>query len=119
MLHDDVDLVLRNVRPWGGDQSDVLVTGGRIAAVVPTGSPAPAGAAVVDGYGHLALPGLVNAHAHVDKSWWGRPWESYGGAGGTQGRIAHERARHDAGADARRRGPRGRAPGYPRRPRSR
>lgn len=51
---------------------------------------------IVDGRGLLALPGLVNAHAHVDKSWLGLPWESYGGEATTQGRIAHERERRDA-----------------------
>ncbi|MBM7801898.1 cytosine/adenosine deaminase-related metal-dependent hydrolase [Curtobacterium luteum] len=105
MLRDDVDLVLRSVRPWGGDPADVHIAGDRIVAVEPSGvgggvrsvgSIAAAGVTVVDGSGLLALPGLVNAHAHVDKSWWGRPWESYGGEGGTQGRIAHERARRDA-----------------------
>ena len=32
----------------------------------------------------------------MDKSWWGRPWVSYGGEATTQGRIAHERAERDA-----------------------
>lgn len=50
---------------------------------------------VVEGSGLLALPGFVNAHAHVDKSWWGKPWVSYGGEATTQGRIAHERAHRD------------------------
>lgn len=50
---------------------------------------------VLDGRGLLALPGFVNAHAHVDKSWWGKPWVSYGGEATTQGRIAHERAHRD------------------------
>jgi cytosine deaminase len=48
-----------------------------------------------EGRGLLAIPGIVNAHAHVDKSWWGLPWQSYGGEGGTDGRIRHERARRD------------------------
>jgi len=26
---------------------------------------------VVDGRGHLAIPGLVDAHAHLDKTLWG------------------------------------------------
>lgn len=43
----------------------------------------------------LALPGLVNAHAHLDKSWWGLPWQSYGGEGGTDGRIRYEREHRD------------------------
>jgi len=49
----------------------------------------------LDGQGLLALPSIVNTHAHIDKSWWGLPWQSYGGEGGTDGRIRHERARRD------------------------
>lgn len=89
------DLILTDVRPWGAAPVDLLVTGGRIEAVVPAGTGGPAGEQL-DGAGLLALPGLVNAHAHVDKSWWGRPWVSYGGQQTTQGRIAHERAERDA-----------------------
>ena len=91
--------LLRDVRPWGGERVDLHVADGRVAAVTPhdPAAPAPSGAAagVVDGKGLLALPGLVNAHAHVDKSWWGKPWVSYGGEATTQGRIAHERAHRD------------------------
>src|SRR5690606_37859674 len=50
---------------------------------------------VIDGGGTLALPGFINAHAHVDKSWWGQPWVSYGGEATTVGRIAHERAERE------------------------
>ncbi|MFE4466353.1 amidohydrolase family protein [Oerskovia sp. NPDC056781] len=95
--------VLRNVRPWGGDPVDLHVTDGHITRVTPH-SPTEAGArqgrtapapGEVDGRGLLALPGFVNAHAHVDKSWWGKPWVSYGGEATTQGRIAHEREHRD------------------------
>jgi cytosine deaminase len=96
--------LVRDVRPWGGAPVDLHLDGGVITAITPAG-PSPAGAAevdggrvdgdVVDGRGLLALPGIVNAHAHVDKSWWGLPWQSYGGEGGTDGRIRHERARRD------------------------
>ncbi|WP_348788999.1 amidohydrolase [Leifsonia sp. NPDC080035] len=86
--------LLRNVRPWGGAASDVLIEGGRIAAVEPH-LPARPSDDAIDGRGLLALPGFVNAHAHLDKSWWGRPWVSYGGEATTQGRIAHERAHRD------------------------
>jgi cytosine deaminase len=75
--------------------ADLVLRDGVIASVTPAGGPLPDGAEVVDGAGLLALPGLVNAHAHVDKSWWGRPWVSYGGEATTQGRIAHERAERD------------------------
>ncbi len=67
---------------------------GTISAVRPAAE-AETAASEVDGRGLLALPGLVNAHAHVDKSWWGRPWQSYGGESTTEGRIRHERARRD------------------------
>ncbi|MGO2021523.1 MAG: cytosine deaminase, partial [Brachybacterium tyrofermentans] len=88
--------ILRSIRPWGHDPADLLIDGDTVAAVLPPGGEAPEGAEVIDGRGMLALPGLINAHAHVDKSWWGRPWVSYGGEPTTQGRIAHERAERDA-----------------------
>lgn len=89
-------LVVSHVRPWGAEPSDVVVTDGVVSAVVPAGTAVvPPGAEHVDGRGLLALPGFVNAHAHVDKSWWGQPWVSYGGEATTQGRIAHERAERD------------------------
>ncbi|MEV8238622.1 amidohydrolase family protein [Microbacterium testaceum] len=86
---------LRRVRPWGGDPVDIAMDAGIIAAVTPAGS-APIGVREFDGRGLLALPGIVNAHAHVDKSWWGLPWQSYGGEGTTEGRIRHERAEREA-----------------------
>lgn len=88
-------LTLRDVRPWGGAPVDVRITGSRIEAVTPAGTTQPGGP-VRDGAGALALPGFVNAHAHPDKSWWGRPWVSYVGEPGVSGRIAHERAHRDA-----------------------
>jgi len=90
----DTDLVISDVRPWGGEPRDLVVSGGTITDVVPAGT-APTAARVVDGRGRLALPGVVNAHAHVDKSWWGLPWQSWDGEPGVAGRIAHERARRD------------------------
>lgn len=83
---------LANVRPWGGDAVDIDVDGTVIGAIHPHGHAPRHEGVVVDGQGLCALPGIVNAHAHVDKSWWGLPWQSYGGEGGTDGRIQHERA---------------------------
>lgn len=85
---------LRRVRPWGGDPVDIAMADGIITAITPAGT-APIGVREFDGRGLLALPGLVNAHAHLDKSWWGLPWQSYGGEGSTEGRIRHERAERD------------------------
>lgn len=88
------DLVMHNVRPLGGAPIDLLIAGDRIESMAPADT-GRAGTEV-DGRGFLALPGLINAHAHVDKSWWGKPWVSYGGEATTQGRIAHERAQRGA-----------------------
>lgn len=85
---------LRRVRPWGGEPVDIAIADGTITAITPAGT-APIGVREFDGRGLLALPGIVNAHAHVDKSWWGLPWQSWGGEPGTDGRIRHERARRD------------------------
>jgi cytosine/adenosine deaminase-related metal-dependent hydrolase len=63
-------LLLTDVRPFGGPSRDLLVVDGRIARVGER-LEAPEGAAVVDGRGHLAIPGLVDAHAHLDKTLWG------------------------------------------------
>ncbi|MFB7460075.1 amidohydrolase [Streptomyces sp. NPDC056188] len=89
------DLTLTNVRPWGRAAVDIVVSDGKIRDLVPAGAAGEPGERV-DGGGLLALPGFINAHAHVDKSWWGRPWVSYGGESTIAGRIAHERAERDA-----------------------
>lgn len=59
------------VRPAGGETTSVLVRDGRIQAL---GVPAPEGVPVVDGGGALLLPGLIDAHAHLDKTLYGMPW---------------------------------------------
>ncbi len=66
------DLLLRNVRPMGQVATDILMRGGRIAAL--GAHLAAPGAAVEDGGGLLALPGLVEAHTHLDKSLLGMAW---------------------------------------------
>lgn len=58
------------LRPVGGRlavdaRQDILIDGQRIAAVQPSGRPLDPGVNVVDGHGLLAIPGLMNTHAHV------------------------------------------------------
>lgn len=64
-------LLLRNVRVLGAPAADLLLLDGRIAA---PGAPAPPGVPVLDAGGRLALPGLVEAHTHLDKSLLGMTW---------------------------------------------
>ncbi len=89
------DLILTDVRPWGQSRVDVLIDDGVITELRPTTGAVEDGTEHLDGRGLLALPGLVNAHAHVDKSWWGRPWVPSAGADTVPARIAHERAERD------------------------
>jgi cytosine/creatinine deaminase len=67
------DLFIRNARPMGGPAADILIQGGSIAAIGPNLA-APAGVAVEDAGGRVAIPGLVDAHTHLDKSLLGYPW---------------------------------------------
>ncbi|NEI74417.1 amidohydrolase family protein [Rhizobium lusitanum] len=88
----DRHYTLTNVRPWGADPMDIVIEGERIADIRPaTASP---GASDVDGGGLLAVPGFINTHSHVDKSWWGKPWVSYTYSDHptVEGWIANERA---------------------------
>ncbi|HEY1228730.1 MAG TPA: amidohydrolase family protein [Ramlibacter sp.] len=66
------DLLLRNIRPYGAEARDLLVRGGRIAGIGRF-EPEP-GMPVEDGGGAIAIPGLIDAHTHLDKTTWGMPW---------------------------------------------
>ena len=59
-------LLLQRVRPLGGPCVDVLVSAGMIQRMEPGIAVDPAMVEIYDGQDHLLLPGLVNAHAHVD-----------------------------------------------------
>lgn len=65
-------VLIRSVRPWGGEPADILVEAGRIAAIGP--SLAAAATREIDGAGRIAIPGLVEAHTHLDKNLLGLPW---------------------------------------------
>lgn len=66
------ELLLRDVRPYAQGRVDILLRDGRIARI-GAGLDAP-GAQVEEGGGRIALPGLVEAHTHLDKSMLGLPW---------------------------------------------
>ncbi len=67
------DLMIRDVRPLGGEPVDVLIEDGLIARIAPGLNPPPA-ATIEHGHDTLLLPGLVEGHAHLDKTLWGGPW---------------------------------------------
>ena len=67
------NLLLKNVRPMGGDALDVLVVDGIIQQMQPNITP-PDNTEILVGNNQLILPGLVNAHAHIDKNLFGLSW---------------------------------------------
>jgi cytosine deaminase len=85
------DLLLRSVRPYGrdGDPVDVLVRDGTIARI-EAGLEAPS-VETFDGQGDLVLPGLVDAHAHIDETLWGQPWRPHSAGDGLASLIENER----------------------------
>lgn len=88
-----MNLVLRNVRPGGGDPTDVLVRDGRIAGFGAADADLPADVPVEDGGGALLLPGLVDAHCHLDKTLWGLPWAPNTSGSVLADRISNEQRR--------------------------
>lgn len=50
---------------YSGGDAVVLVEGGRVAAVLPSGSAVPAGCEVVRYEGATLLPGLIDGHVHL------------------------------------------------------
>lgn len=66
-------LLLRNIRPYAGAPTDMLIENGKITKIAPNLT-VPPGIPLEDGRGEIVLPGLVEAHTHLDKSLWGQPW---------------------------------------------
>lgn len=88
------DLLLRNVRPFAGAECDLLIRDGRIAGVGRY-EPEP-GMPVEDGGGAIAIPGLIDAHTHLDKTTWGMPWHENNRGAALRGRIDFEREQRNA-----------------------
>jgi cytosine/adenosine deaminase-related metal-dependent hydrolase len=61
-------MILKNLRPMGGDLTSLNIVDGRFAA------DAPDGAQVIDCGGRILIPGLIEAHTHLDKSLLGMSW---------------------------------------------
>jgi cytosine deaminase len=91
------DVLLRGVRPPDGERTDLLIRAGRIAAR-GAGLDAPNGATIIDAGGRLLFPGLVDAHAHLDKSLLGLGWRRNEVGPAIMDKIEHERAVRREGA---------------------
>lgn len=81
----------------GTGRTDLLVRNGCIEAV---GTLLPASypdAEILDATGCWVIPGLIEAHCHLDKTLWGGPWVADRGAATIAGRIALGARNHDLG----------------------
>jgi adenine deaminase len=74
MARTPADLLITNVRLANvitGEiyPADIAIYGGKIAAIEPPGTePAREARQVIDGQGRLAVPGLVDAHLHIEST---------------------------------------------------
>jgi cytosine/adenosine deaminase-related metal-dependent hydrolase len=86
-------LLLRGGRLWGRDEpADIVVEDGVIAAIGSAVS-VDADAEVLDVADCLVLPGLVDAHCHLDKTLYGGPWVPHPTGDALADRIGTERRR--------------------------
>ena len=84
------DLWLRNARlPSSEANVDIVIRAGRIDTVggPPVGWDGPS----LDARGGLVLPGLVDGHAHADKTLWGLPWRPHSAGAELAALIENER----------------------------
>lgn len=91
-----MSLMLRNARLADGRTADLLLAEGRIAGIGETGTLAAGDAEATDLSGQLLLPGLVEGHIHLDKTFLGLPWMPHLSGGSVPERIeAEKRLRRD------------------------
>lgn len=83
------NLLLRNVRPYGRANCDLLIRDGLIVGLGHF--EADPGMSVEDGGGAIAIPGLIDAHTHLDKTTWGLPWHENNRRAVLRERIDFER----------------------------
>jgi len=84
-----VDLLLRGGEPWGRGRSvDILVRDGTIERMEPDLDAREA--QVLDVSGRLVLPGLVDAHCHLDKTLFGGPWVPHSAGDTLAERISND-----------------------------
>ncbi|WP_028219763.1 amidohydrolase family protein [Paraburkholderia oxyphila] len=85
------DRVFVNAVGADGQSLNLTVRDGRLVTL-GTGRPETGGAEVIDLQGHLVLPGFVDGHIHLDKSFVGDRWRPHRVAATLRERLADEKA---------------------------
>ena len=75
----------------GGALGDVLIGAGRITRIGRQLSVSDVEVPVADGGGGILLPAFVDAHMHLDKTFWGEPWRPHSAGPTVADRIENER----------------------------
>lgn len=84
------EVLLKNVRPMGKDTTDVFIQDGRIKEIGAIVLPSPS-AKIIDCGSQLMIPGLVEAHTHLDKNLLGMGWRSHQAGPSLKEKIETER----------------------------
>ncbi|MFD4969718.1 amidohydrolase [Streptomyces sp. NPDC058424] len=84
-------MLIRDVRPWGGERSDVELAGDRIAAIRPHDPAAQPAGEVVEGRGRLLLPSFSDVHVHLDSTRIGLPFRPHTGGPGVWTMMLNDR----------------------------
>ncbi|TCT04518.1 amidohydrolase [Paralcaligenes ureilyticus] len=71
-----------------GARADMLIRNGVIDSVAPSIDPAEVPGEVIDAADCIVIPGLVEAHCHLDKTLWSGPWLAERSASTIAERIA-------------------------------
>jgi cytosine deaminase len=87
------NLLIRDARLVDGGRFDVSVVDGRIEALTPVHARTTSSASfqTIDCGGDLLVPGFVDGHIHLDKTFVGLPWMSNEAGLGIAERVAYER----------------------------
>ncbi|MET0219221.1 MAG: amidohydrolase family protein [Tardiphaga sp.] len=88
-----IDTLYTQARFADGSVNDMAVADGRIAAITPSGSNAPA-SETIDLGNALVVPGFVEGHIHLDTSFYGDEWKPHIPC--TDGFDVHERVAFQA-----------------------
>ncbi|MFB7112971.1 amidohydrolase family protein [Streptomyces sp. NPDC056291] len=84
-------MLIRDVRPWGGERSDVELAGDRIAAIRPHDPAAQPVGEVVEGRSRLLLPSFSDVHVHLDSTRIGLPFRPHTGGPGVWTMMLNDR----------------------------
>ncbi len=85
------NILIQNIRPWAGPVQDIKIEKGLISEIGPQLAPSN-DTDILEGDGALLIPGLVDAHTHMDKTRLGLPWRPHSAGPTIKDKVDNERA---------------------------